>query len=699
MKKILAISILISAWIPGYSQHPKIKPDLPHEYPPHRSFPVFTPVKPRAGWQVHPSTQLREQSHSPGTVNIIPLGTSGNAFGYGYAGGQRSLVWADDCLNTLINIHTMGPDPSIPGIEGYLAVDYGVNRGQQASEWQINRQIYAPEIPSGTGGFTDAAIFPQGGIYNPYGNLDPDSAYIPFFAANLTNNNRYGGYSYGTANLTDPTDSTRHLRWYSPPPYTSVPGGFTVTRTGKAFTADLDLDYSGPVPVYKGNIITGTGTWNPGTRDFDYSFDTIPLPTYHNVAPCNVKIAAGPDGQTVWIAVIANNGEAAQIGDSANLYPIFIYSTDGGIHWNDPEFIQIDGDDGFYCVEEYLLSDYRITQLYNPPYPSRTEIPFTTAFDCDLVVTHYGEAHLAVVIGVQAGEYSISTFDSCFGVYDIYAHWGGLAGYKFGIQFLGYLRTFRGYFGSVTEDNRVNISTNLAGNEVVVTWNDTQEEGVTSNNHPDVFARGFNPDACITTSPEGNYIPTNVTASTPLEHNAAFLVASPYLFTGEGSLTVPMVTESMSDTNDPSMPVTYYYISNFSFYDEDYMQPAVCYCPWDRGHGTRERFRSEISREIEPCYFVPTEIKPEMKFEVSQNYPNPFVQSTVITVSLPVTTHMVVEVSNIFGERCIILDQGKCLPGKHNITLDASSLRPGTYFYSIFTDETSITKKMLVFRD
>lgn len=76
-----------------------------------------------------------EKLGSKGIVSVIPIGTSANAYSYGYAGGQKTMVWADDNLKAIINIHRMGPGSTPPSFSGYLGIDRGLNFGATPGDW------------------------------------------------------------------------------------------------------------------------------------------------------------------------------------------------------------------------------------------------------------------------------------------------------------------------------------------------------------------------------------------------------------------------------------------------------------------------------------------------------------------------------------------------------------------------------------
>jgi hypothetical protein len=43
------------------------------------------------------------------------------------------------------------------------------------------------------------------------------------------------------------------------------------------------------------------------------------------------------------------------------------------------------------------------------------------------------------------------------------------------------------------------------------------------------------------------------------------------------------------------------------------------------------------------------------------------------------------------------INNGKVQPGSHILTIDASKLSPGVYFYTVFAGEDKVTKKMIIY--
>jgi photosystem II stability/assembly factor-like uncharacterized protein len=92
-----------------------------------------------------------------------------------------------------------------------------------------------------------------------------------------------------------------------------------------------------------------------------------------------------------------------------------------------------------------------------------------------------------------------------------------------------------------------------------------------------------------------------------------------------------------------------------------------------------------------------------MVFEVTQNFPNPFNPSTVITYQIPVAGTVRLEVYNILGQEVCQRSIGRAQPGKYTEELDMGKYSSGVYFYRISAtgnDGTtySSTKKMLVMK-
>ena len=83
-------------------------------------------------------------------------------------------------------------------------------------------------------------------------------------------------------------------------------------------------------------------------------------------------------------------------------------------------------------------------------------------------------------------------------------------------------------------------------------------------------------------------------------------------------------------------------------------------------------------------------------FEVSQNFPNPFAESTTIKVILQKPTDLNLEIINMLGETVYELASYKGNSGLNSLNFKADYLTPGVYFYTVTADLNKITKKMII---
>ena len=83
-------------------------------------------------------------------------------------------------------------------------------------------------------------------------------------------------------------------------------------------------------------------------------------------------------------------------------------------------------------------------------------------------------------------------------------------------------------------------------------------------------------------------------------------------------------------------------------------------------------------------------------FQVKKNYPNPFRKRTTIKYALPEQTTVQIAVYDVLGRRVRTLVDGEKEAGQHTVTLDATSLTSGTYFYRVRTQESTETGRMVI---
>ena len=85
-------------------------------------------------------------------------------------------------------------------------------------------------------------------------------------------------------------------------------------------------------------------------------------------------------------------------------------------------------------------------------------------------------------------------------------------------------------------------------------------------------------------------------------------------------------------------------------------------------------------------------------FHLYQNYPNPFNSSTSIRFTISKHSHTSLKIYDIQGREVALLLNSYLNPGTHNISFNTNNLPSGIYFYTLSTNNTSITKKLLLIK-
>ena len=95
-----------------------------------------------------------------------------------------------------------------------------------------------------------------------------------------------------------------------------------------------------------------------------------------------------------------------------------------------------------------------------------------------------------------------------------------------------------------------------------------------------------------------------------------------------------------------------------------------------------------------------TENRAEVPFVYSleQNYPNPFNPTTTIAYSIASAGQVRIDLYNALGQKVKTLVNEHKPAGRYQVTVDASDLSSGVYFYRIETGSFHAVKKMVLIR-
>jgi hypothetical protein len=606
-------------------------------------------------------------------INIVPIGTSANAYSYGFAGGQRSIVCSNDELGIVTNIHRMGGALDPGGYSGDLGYDFSTNWGM---DWSVMNEFY--DAPYGYELLP--ARFPQQGIYNPAGNTNPDNAYMVYFAPILdVTNPPYGMYVYGRVRIGDNTDTTVNFSATNPGmgTYQNIPDGFTVTATGDFWAVDYNIDMS---PTggsgWLQQLLISHGVWNQSEDDYEMTQILLPCPTLDTTMhPICGRVEFSPDGQHGYIVVLTDNGNVA-ISAGQSFYPVLWRTADYGATWEGPIEVALAGEEGIWGVQNFLNAE-EIEELYDPA-PDPDEIPFTTAYDFDLSVDADGNPCIAVVVGVTGeSPYSIITERSDESGYLYMAPFllhsddkGNPASWQ-GLE-MGRMQQSRGSYGDIFEDNRIQIARDRSGDKMFVAWLDTDTTVSNENNAPDIWARGYSVSNNTLTSNYENYHygAQNLTLGSEATFQSHFFALSDEVIYDDEqywpTYTLPMVYQVLE--YDPLEPVEYRYIQNAFFWKQQFLIG-----PPPPGIIERERTITAASEVI----------------------PNP--ATTTATFTLGITRPAVANISitNLTGQRIKQFAQ-PLTRGNNTIAINVAELKAGLYFCTTQVEGEQVTRKIVV---
>ncbi len=86
-------------------------------------------------------------------------------------------------------------------------------------------------------------------------------------------------------------------------------------------------------------------------------------------------------------------------------------------------------------------------------------------------------------------------------------------------------------------------------------------------------------------------------------------------------------------------------------------------------------------------------------FSLEQNYPNPFNQSSIINFQCAIAGLIQLKVYDIMGKEVMTLvDNEELQPGTYSVRFDAAGLAGGFYFYRLYADGFTITKKLVLLK-
>ena len=95
-------------------------------------------------------------------------------------------------------------------------------------------------------------------------------------------------------------------------------------------------------------------------------------------------------------------------------------------------------------------------------------------------------------------------------------------------------------------------------------------------------------------------------------------------------------------------------------------------------------------------YEVSVEMPIAASFTLSDAYPNPFNPTTAMTLTMPASGEITVEVYNVLGQVVATLASGYMEANTYTLTWDASNASSGVYFVQADTEGFTKTQKLML---
>jgi hypothetical protein len=95
---------------------------------------------------------------------------------------------------------------------------------------------------------------------------------------------------------------------------------------------------------------------------------------------------------------------------------------------------------------------------------------------------------------------------------------------------------------------------------------------------------------------------------------------------------------------------------------------------------------------------VQTAPQSPQKFQLQNNYPNPFNPSTVINYTIAKAGNVTLKVYNLLGQEVATLVNGFQTANTYNVDFNATGLSSGVYIYELRSGSNVISKKMVLMK-
>lgn len=514
-----------------------------------------------------PSTEATGGSRGGG-AQIIKLGQSGNIFTLS-ADGPNQVSYNSD-INSITFTHRQ--TAGVAGGSG--GVDYDVSTDGGAT-WTTDHAV-TPDYNGGTvyAGVLKGNRFPNGTIYNPSGNTDPDNAYNVFLGVAHDDDAATDawGYTYlGSAQL-DGTSIDENYEQWEGESEEYIPAGLDVTSTGTIYGIAPTLTRSGSTDflnylkmrLFGGvfnslseSVLWGYTNWTPDLFTYLSSGTTVSLSSDYN-------IAFGPDGMTGY-AVLASAGASDPL---IYPHPYVSKTTDGGLTWTELPY---------YAFNEMPeMTDFILET------PTGETLPYIISMDVTVDASNrlhiFSETYSKYTANTDADSIAYySGFDDGAGNflnYSVMMHWTTTDGTDWTAKALDNFILGDGVLDGATEltySFRPQAGRTEDGSKVFFTWIKSDTTLTVNNDIPDVYGIGYDPYT-------GLYTPVkNLSEGSTLEYSTLYPTLAPVVISGgdDYDYELPIVAGKLTSDFVNDDTTSMYYMKGVGFNDSEFgAEPA-----------------------------------------------------------------------------------------------------------------------------
>ena len=545
--------------------------------------------------------------------------------------------------------------------------------------------------------------YPQGGIYNPLGNTNKNSAYVVgmgpitggagwlgnWYASKTLNGagtNTPGADMQPHLNAT-PTIKVHHFSRYS---FTSIDGGLVRSMASVMNNPDVNTWLGAG---YRGAAMV-KGTFNAGA--FVWSVDSfIPATTmntggWKNIDGTPVQ-AWSENGQIGYVVILGSRASetvsATRVKSTGGYQPIVYKTTNSGASWsllpaedfaNYAKFRGVN--DRMYPIETSsttLIPNFRQNEGFDVTVDVNGDLHYVTTL-VGHPSSHVDTLNSRYQFGTEQYSYGSGNFDWPI-IYDFYT---SSTGWKYHMVDSMYSEGPGGSTGDpgvgsnpwtngadkVAYDARIQVSRSIDGKKIIYSWSesDTSLLGTKWNAYPDIMMRGF--DVTI-----NKVTPTyNVTGGVTGVDKLAYFHYMCNKAVGNSSVCIEIPFTTISNaTNDGLAAVNTWYVKDAQL------------CPTNFS-----------INPMAPTGVAENTSKTSANFDV-MNFPNPANAATTILVSLKEASNFDVAIYNAVGQ---LVDSYKVNGhmGSNEINVDLSKFSAGVYVYNVKVGNSTVTKKLIV---